>query len=188
MNDPAAWGDPADPAALLSCLRSVNAIRHGDFRLKSGEHSPVYVDLRGLIGYPDALRFVARALIVRLRTLRFDRITGPPYAALPLGVAIALEAGWPLMYARAAAKEYGTGRRIEGPYQAGETVAVVDDVITTGAAKLEAIAPLREAGLTVRDIVVVVDREQGGAEQMAAAGYAVHGLLTLSDVLRSAPR
>src|SRR5262249_17256615 len=118
-----------------------------------------------------------------LRTLRFDRIAGIPYAGLPLGVAAALAGGFPLCYARKESKNYGTRHRIEGEFRPGERVVLIDDVITHGGAKLEAAQPFREAGLLVEDVLVLVDREQGGAEQLAHAGLRLHACYTLRRLL-----
>jgi uridine monophosphate synthetase len=96
---------------------------------------------------------------------------------------VALLADRPLVYPRLEAKQYGTARRIEGTWNPGERVVVLDDVITTGASKLEAIRPLEKSGLVVRDIVVLIDRGQGGREALEAEGYRVHALLTLRRIV-----
>jgi uridine monophosphate synthetase len=100
-------------------------------------------------------------------------------------VALALELNWPLIYPRREVKEHGTRRAIEGYFQPEETALVVDDLITRGDSKLEAIAPLEAAGLTVRDVLVLIDREQGGAEDLARRGYSLHAILRLSEILDS---
>ena len=110
-----------------------------------------------------------------------DRIAGIPFAGLPLAVATSLAGQIPLLYARPEAKTYGTARRIEGLHAPGERVIVIDDIVTDGTSKLEAIAPLEAAGLVVKDILVLVDREQGGAERLAARGYTVHALLKITE-------
>jgi len=174
------------PANSLSTrLFEAGCIQFGTFTLKSGLTSPIYVDLRLLVSHPPLLREVARAMADAARELMFERIAAVPYAGLPIGVALALEMDWPLIYPRREVKEHGTRRAIEGYFQPGETALVVDDLITRGDSKLEAIAPLEAAGLTVRDVLVLIDREQGGAEDLARRGYHLHSILRLSELLDS---
>lgn len=170
-------------AELASELHRIGAIRFGDFVLKDGRQSPFYVDLRVLIAHPDVLRRVASAMLERTANVAYDCIAGIPYAGLPLAVAMSLESGRPLVYPRKEAKSYGTKKLVEGVFQEGDRALVVDDVITTGGAKLEAIAPLRDVGLVVSDVVVVVDREQSGAESLAAAGLRLHSVGKISSLL-----
>jgi uridine monophosphate synthetase len=126
---------------------------------------------------------VARALGSIVAGLHCDRIAAIPYGGLPIGQAVALSTGKPLLYPRREVKEYGTKKLIEGAYAPGETVVVLDDLITTGGSKIEALTPLQDAGLKVEDVVVLVDREQGGASELAWKGIALHAALTLSQIL-----
>ena len=174
-----------DNSQLVLDLQSIDAIKFGKFKLKSGIISPFYLDLRVLVSHPLVLRDAARALAQVLAPLTFDRIAAIPYAALPIGTAVALEMNRPMIYPRREKKEYGTGRAIEGEFNAGETAVVIDDVITTGASKIEAIGPLVEAGLKVRDIVVLVDREQGGAAELQARGFQVHAALKIRAMMQA---
>jgi len=182
---------PFDPrAALTLTLADIGAIRFGEFTLASGKKSPIYVDLRLLASHPPALRQVASAYADLLRAEvgagepgTRTRLAAIPYAALPIGTAVALELDLPLIYPRKEAKDYGTSRQIEGEYQAGDRAVVLDDLITTGSSKLAAIEPLEQAGLEVRDVVVLIDREQGGGAELAEAGYRLHAVLRLSEML-----
>jgi uridine monophosphate synthetase len=88
-----------------------------------------------------------------------------------------------MIYPRKEAKSYGTKAEIEGEYHAGETVVVIDDLATTGGSKFEAIEKLTGAGLVVKDIVVLVDRQSGAKESLAQAGYAMHAVLTIGQLL-----
>ena len=178
---------PAGPAPLhrevAEVLSASGCVKFGDFTLKSGKQSPIYLDLRQLIAHPEMLARAAAAYVPLLKGLTFDRIAGLPYAALPIATAISLQTGWPMIYARKEAKAYGTKAQIEGAPKKGERIAMVDDVITTGGAKLEALEKLRGAGLVVEDLAVLVDRESGGAESLTAAGLRLHSAARLRDLL-----
>ena len=183
----AGTGSPgtADPLVeqIALGLFDLGAVRFGQFTLKSGRTSPIYIDLRLLVSDPRLMALVARALAGILSGLRFDRIAAIPYGGLPIGQAASLASGAPLIYPRREAKDYGTKKLIEGKFSPGETVVVLDDLVTTGGSKLEVIAPLSDAGLKVADVAVLVDREQGGREELAAHGLALHSVLTLSTLL-----
>ncbi len=169
---------------MIQALFEIGAFKSGQFQLKSGILSPFYLDLRVLVSHPRVLRQAAQAFVGLLGALSFDRIAAIPYAALPIGTAIALEMDRALIYPRREKKEYGTGRTIEGEFKPGEVAVVVDDVITTGASKIQAIEPLIAAGLVVRDIVVLVDREQQGAADLAKRGLQVHAVLKVTEMMR----
>jgi uridine monophosphate synthetase len=170
-------------SALARDLVSSGCVRFGQFKLKSGVVSPLYMDLRRLVTYPAILKRVAQAYAAKLQELSFDRLAGIPYAALPIATAVALEMERPLVYPRREAKEYGTRATVEGEYNPGETIAVIDDVTTTGGSKLEAIEKLEAVGLVVRDVIVLIDRMQGAGEMLAGAGYRLHTILTLPALL-----
>ena len=167
---------------LARALFEAGCVRFGDFTLHSGAHSPVYVDLRLLVTYPRVLSEVARTYARLLQPLTYDRIAAIPYAALPIGTAVALQTGTPLIYPRKETKSHGTRRQIEGEYQAGERVVLLDDLISSGGSKLEALVPLEAAGLEIQDVVVLIDREQGGREDLARHGYHLHAALTLCEL------
>ena len=179
-------------AALTLALADIGAIQFGEFTLASGQKSPIYIDLRLLASHPPVLRQVALAYAGLLKedwgvgglgTEKGIRLAAIPYAALPIGTAVALEMDLPLIYPRKEAKSYGTARQIEGRFQPGERAIVLDDLITTGGSKLAAIEPLEAAGLQVRDVVVLIDREQGGREELEAAGYRLHAVLGMRAML-----
>lgn len=176
-------GLSAGLAPLADALLEAGCVRFGDFTLKSGQQSPIYIDLRLLASLPDLLAQVAAAYLPVLKALRFDRLAALPYAALPIGTAIALQSGRPLIYPRRETKAYGTRAAVEGQFQAGETAVVVDDLATTGGSKLEAIERLKAEGLEVRDVVVLIDRQGGAQEALAAVGCGLHAVFTLGALL-----
>jgi uridine monophosphate synthetase len=122
-------------------------------------------------------------MAARASGLVFDRIAAIPYAGLPIGVALALHMERPLIYPRREVKAHGTRRAIEGEFNPGDVALVVDDLITRGDSKVEAAAPLEANGLIVRDVLVLVDREQGGREDLARRGYTLHAVIRLAELL-----
>ena len=170
-------------ASLADELLSAGCIKFGEFTLKSGLKSPIYIDLRQIITYPKLLEQIGAAYLPLLKALKFDRIAGLPYAAIPIATAISLAGSYPMIYPRKEVKTYGTKAEIEGEYHAGETVVVIDDLATTGGSKFEAIEKLTGVGLVVKDVVVLVDRQSGAKESLAQAGYAMHAVLTIGEML-----
>ena len=170
-------------ASLADELLFAGCIKFGEFTLKSGLRSPIYIDLRQIISRPKLLAEIAQAYLPLLSTLHFSRIAGLPYAAIPIATAISLAGNYPMIYPRKEVKTYGTKAEIEGEYHAGETVVVIDDLATTGGSKFEAIEKLTGAGLVVRDVVVLVDRQSGAKESLAQAGYSMDAVLTIGQLL-----
>ena len=168
---------------LADGLFDAGCIKFGSFTLKSGLQSPIYIDLRQIISYPKLLEQIGSAYLPLLQDLKFDRIAGLPYAAIPIATVISLQGNYPMIYPRKEVKSYGTKAEIEGEYHAGETVVIIDDLATTGGSKFEAIEKLTGAGLVVTDVVVLVDRQSGAKESLEQAGFHLHAVLTITQLL-----
>lgn len=170
-------------ASLADGLLEAGCIKFGEFTLKSGLKSPIYIDLRYIISFPKLLEQIGAAYLPLLSTFQFSRIAGLPYAAIPIATAISLAGNYPMIYPRKEVKTYGTKAEIEGEFHAGETVVVIDDLATTGGSKFEAIEKLTGVGLVVKDVVVLVDRQSGAKESLEQAGYNLHAVLTILQLL-----
>ena len=168
---------------LADALLSVGCVKFGEFTLKSGAKSPIYIDLRRLIAFPELLKEVAAAYAEIMQELDFDMLAALPYAAMPIGTAISLHGGWKMVYPRKEAKGYGTKVEVEGVYDAGQRALVIDDLISSGGSKLEGIIKLNEVGLQVEDIVVLIDRQSAGVDFMGEHGYNLHSVFTLPQLL-----
>lgn len=158
-------------------------IKFGNFTLKSGVESPFYVDLRPLSSSPQLLKTLANNLLDLVEEKPYDLICGVPYAALPMGTTMSLASGIPLIIKRKENKGYGTKRMVEGVYHDGQNCLLVEDVITSGKSLEETIEEIERENLVVTDIVVVLDREQGGIERLKNKGYNVHTLFTINEVV-----
>ena len=160
-------------------------IKFGKFTLKSGIESPFYVDLRPLASDPKILKKLAEHLLEILpKDNKLDLICGVPYAALPMATVMSFLSEIPLIMKRKEAKGYGTKKLIEGIYKQGQSCLLVEDVITSGKSLLETIAEVEKEGLKVSDIVVVLDRQQGGKEFLEQKGYRVYTLFTMTEVVK----
>ncbi len=171
------------PAALADDLLQTGCVRFGQFTLKSGETTPIYIDLRQLISHPHLLAEVSASYLPILRHLSFDRIGALPYAALPIATTLSLQSGWPVVFPRKEARSYGNRAEIEGKFNTGETVVVINDIAGSGLSKFEAISKLVGAGMVVQDVVVLIDRQLGAAEALEMQGYRLHAVLTLNSLL-----
>ncbi len=151
--------------------------------MASGRRSPIYIDLRLLVSQPALLAQAAEAYTLIIAQIQCDRIAGVPYAALPIATAVCLRMGIPLIYPRKEVKAHGLGKEIEGAWEAGERVVIVEDLITSGGSTIATAERLRAAGLVVEDVVVLIDREQGGVANLQAAGLRAHSVFKLSEML-----
>lgn len=169
---------------LAVSLYETGAVKFGNFTLHSGKKSPIYIDLRIVVTYPRLLKQIAKAYAVVLGQMEFDILSAYPYAGLPLGVAVGLEMDQPLIYPRKEMKTYGTGKSIEGIFEVGQKTILIEDLITSGKSIAEAFAILKAAGLSGNQSVVLIDRQQGGIQQLAAEnGIEVKAIMTLTQML-----
>lgn len=169
--------------SLIHKLFELGAVKFGQFTLKSGVSSPVYIDLRLTISNPKLLVAIAEAMHEKVRGAKVDLICGVPYTALPFATAMSIQHTIPMVIRRKEKKEYGTQKVIEGIFQKDQKCLVVEDVITSGQSILETIVPLMQEGLIVEDIVILVDREQGGKKFLENKGFKVHAVFTISEIL-----
>ena len=170
---------------LILKLHEINAIKFGEFKLKSGIMSPIYIDLRVTVSYPEVLKMVADAMWNKVKDLNFDLLCGVPYTALPFATVISAKQDIPMVMRRKEVKDYGTRKTIEGYFEANQKCLIVEDLITSGSSIFETIEPLEHEGLKITDIVVLVDREQGGKKHIEDKGYNLYSVLTISQVLET---
>jgi orotate phosphoribosyltransferase len=171
-------------AELARRLRE-QAFLEGDFVLRSGRRSRYYVDKYRFETHPELLRELGERIGVRAQEAApgAARLAGPELGAVALAASAALASGLPFLIVRKEQKDYGTARRLEGEFVEGEEVCLVEDVVTSGGAAVEAVRALRAAGLTCRAAVCVVDREEGGADALAREAVRLTPLFRARDVI-----
>ncbi len=168
---------------IIEELFEMDSLKVGDFTLKSGQKSSIYIDLRAIISRPELLRNISEA-VWQCHTTTPHHLCGVPYTALPMATSITLVHHIPMVMRRKESKEYGTKRKIEGMYVPGDSVIIIEDVLTTGASVLETIEDLKAAGLKVVEVLAFLDREQGGRARLEKAGYPFHAVVTLTEVAK----
>jgi len=167
-----------------------NIIRFGNFTLASGKNSSYYVDLRLMPSYPHQFRKMIKNLqnliVAKTGLDDFDSLASVPTGGLVVTSALAIEIVKPLIYVRSKPKEYGTTKSIEGKTSAGMKVVMVDDVVTTGTSVLNGINQLKEAGLLISDLYVIINRLEGADKILSDVGVQTHQLtdiLEITDIL-----
>jgi uridine monophosphate synthetase len=170
---------------LILQLYDVGCILFGNFVQASGAVFPYYIDLRKIISNPQLFQQVLNAYAEILKDLSFDRIAGIPYGSLPTATGLALRLNHPMIFPRKEVKAHGTRRLVEGNFEPGETVVVVDDILISGNSAMEGAAKLQSVGLQVKDIVVFLDHEQGVKERLREKGYQAHSVLAMSEVTQA---
>jgi len=169
----------------LGGLLVERALLEGDFVLRSGRRSSWYLDKYRFETEPEILRALGDALSEAARECEphVVRLAGPALGAVALAASAAMASGLPFIIVRGETKEYGTAKRIEGPFDAGELVCLIEDVVTSGGALAEAVSAVREEGLVVRNAVCVVDREEGGSDALARLGVRLRPLFRASELM-----
>jgi orotate phosphoribosyltransferase len=167
-------------------LMRIGAIRFGEFKLTSGTESPYYIDLRLAPSYPDVLDRIGDLYVEVIKNeiqskWKIDRIAGIPTAGVPIATVVSQKLRIPLIYVRREQKGHGLGKRIEGVVEAKDNILLVDDLVTTGKSTIQDAAILRERG-NMKHVVVLVDREQGGARNLQRGGLELHPLVKITDV------
>lgn len=177
--------DEAFKKEIALDLHNIGALKFGEFTFKSGIKSPMYMDLRLFVSYPKVLKKIAKAYAAMIEPLKYDRLAGIAYAALPIAGAVSLEMEKPWIYMRkeGLAKGYGLKKALEGEYKEGDVIVVIDDLITKGDSKLEVIEPFQSNGLTIKDFVVLIDYEKGGSALLKEKGYNLHTFMTMREVV-----
>jgi orotate phosphoribosyltransferase len=174
-------------AELRDAIRE-HAYLEGDFVLRSGRRSSFYLDKYRFETRPELLEAIGARLadLVAEHEPDADRLAGPELGAVALAAATSLVSSRPFLIVRKDAKGYGTGNRLEGAFASGERVCLVEDVVTSGGAAVSAVEALREAGLECRTAVCVVDREEGGVDELARHGVRLRPLFRVGELLKTA--
>ncbi|MBC7218930.1 MAG: orotate phosphoribosyltransferase [Hadesarchaea archaeon] len=175
-----------DIQKIALALAKHNCVMVGEFKLTSGLMSPYYIDLRATPSHQDLFDLITSAYVAELKSLglSFDRIAGVATAGVPIGALVAYKLNKPFLYIRREERTHGTKSLIEGVINPGESVLIVDDAITTGGSLLKAIEAIRERGGKVEYAMVLVDREQGGAQNLAKRGVKLISLMTASRLMQ----
>ncbi|WP_185866124.1 orotidine-5'-phosphate decarboxylase [Blattabacterium cuenoti] len=165
-------------------IYNLGIIKFGNFTLKSGMNSPIYIDFRPIASRPDLLIKLSDLLLHEVSYTNFELICGVPYAALPIATTLSLRSNIPLIIKRKENKGYGTKRMIEGIYKKGQNCLLIEDVITSGDSLLKTVIDLEKEGLIIKDILSILDREQGGTENIKKRGYNIRTLFRIGEVLK----
>ncbi|KAF8770980.1 Uridine 5'-monophosphate synthase like protein [Argiope bruennichi] len=169
---------------LLRQLLEINIFQLGEFTLKSGLLSPVYIDLRGIIAYPNIVKQLAEEIHSREKeaSLTTDVVCGVPYTALPIASIYSVLYQIPMVMKRKEAKSYGTKKMVEGITQKGVRCLIIEDIVTSGSSVIETAEVLRKEGLIVTDCIVILDRQQGAEENVTKAGIKLHSLFNINEI------
>ncbi|XP_051163584.1 uridine 5'-monophosphate synthase-like [Leptopilina boulardi] len=170
---------------LAVALYDIEAVKFGEFTLQNGWKTPIYIDLRVIISYPKLLTKLSKTLWKLAKdTKNISHICGVPYTALPIATIISVESNIPMLMKRKESKSYGTKKLIEGKFEPGDKCVIIEDVIVIGSSVLETVSDLRNSGLKISEVFVVVDREQGGRKNLENNNIQVRSLFTISQLMK----
>ncbi len=168
---------------LLQRLFEIEAIKEGEFKLVSGITSPIYINLSKIISFPEMYQYVVDLLWQEIQDKNVDHVGGVPYKAIPLVSGIALLYHKSMLMPRKEVKDHGVAQSVDGVFKKGDSVVVIEDVVTSGGSALKIIDILEKEGLKVKDVVVFMDREQGAAKKLADRGINLRAVCTLSEAI-----
>ncbi|XP_050346327.1 uridine 5'-monophosphate synthase [Nymphalis io] len=169
---------------LAISLYKIDAVKFGEFMTKSGIKTPVYFDLRVIVSYPDVMDLISVLLYeFALKDKKCDHVCGVPYTALPIATLISVKTKTPMLMRRKEAKSYGTKKVIEGHYKQGDSCLIIEDVVTSGSSVLETVTDLRKEGLKAEEVIVILDREQGGKQNLAVNNVQMKSLFTMTELI-----
>jgi len=175
-----------DEADFCRILLKTNALRFGIFKLTSGKLSPYYIDLRALPSYPESFKKVMKIYEALLKNTvgldKFDRISCVPTSGLLFASVLAYRVSKPILYTRKEKRTHGQERKIEGVLKPGDPIIILDDLITTGKSLIEAIESLRAEGGIVKDALVLIDRQEGGKENLKKVGVNLHSFMNITKI------
>ncbi len=168
--------------SLIKALYNIGVFQFGEFQLKSGQTSTIYLNLRKIISYPKLMRQISEAMWQLVKDQPFDLICGVPYTALPIATCISLDHNIPMIMRRKEKKDYGTKQLIEGVFQPKQRCLIIEDVITSGTSILETAHDIEKAGLSINHLIALIDREQGGYDKIASL-YPIVAVFKVTDIL-----
>lgn len=164
-------------ANLVTYLHDIDAIKLGQYTLKNGSNTSIYIELDPIISFPHLLSEVTKSFGGLVQAIPADRLCGVPYTAIPIATCLALEYNIPMLL------HHKSSHTISGNFNPGQTCVVIEDIVSSGHSVLETITDLQQAGLMVKDIVTFLDRGQGAKELLAEHGYHLQSLFTLTQFI-----